>query len=45
MGAAMTDTTDKTILLDEAPTQTNLLARFSQYMVSFAERWFPERAE
>ncbi|MBR0953574.1 short-chain fatty acid transporter [Bradyrhizobium canariense] len=38
----MTDTTDKAIFLDEAATQTNPLARFSQYMVRFAERWFPD---
>jgi short-chain fatty acids transporter len=38
----MTDTTDKAIFLDKAPTQANVLARFSQHMVSFAERWFPD---
>ncbi|MGY4623351.1 short subunit fatty acids transporter [Bradyrhizobium sp. USDA 4486] len=38
----MTDTTDKTIFLDETPTKANVLARFSQHMVSFAERWFPD---
>ena len=38
----MTDTTDKAIFLDKMPTQANLLARFSQHMVGFAERWFPD---
>ncbi|WP_028351584.1 hypothetical protein [Bradyrhizobium murdochi] len=36
----MIDTTDKAIYIDKARIQTNLLARFSQYI--FAERWFPD---
>jgi short-chain fatty acids transporter len=38
----MTDTTDRNSLPDEAPARSNLLASFSQHMVGFAERWFPD---
>ena len=38
----MTDTTHRNIFPEQMPTQTNLLARFSQHMVGFAERWFPD---
>ncbi|MCA1452729.1 short-chain fatty acid transporter [Bradyrhizobium sp. BRP22] len=38
----MTDATHKNVFPDKMPTQANLLARFSQHMVNFAERWFPD---
>ena len=38
----MTDTTHRNVLPGKAPPETNILARFSQLMVGFAERWFPD---
>jgi short-chain fatty acids transporter len=38
----MTDTTHRNVFPGKVPTETNLLARFSQFMVGFAERWFPD---
>jgi short-chain fatty acids transporter len=38
----MTDATDKSVFPDQVMTRANLLARFSQHMVGFAERWFPD---
>jgi short-chain fatty acids transporter len=38
----MTDTTDKANFPEKTQTEANPLARFSQHMVGFAERWFPD---
>jgi short-chain fatty acids transporter len=38
----MTDVAHRSVLPDQVPTDSNLLARFSQLMVGFAERWFPD---
>jgi short-chain fatty acids transporter len=38
----MTDTTHRSSLPDQQPTQGNMLATFAQHMVGFAERWFPD---
>src|SRR6201994_5082454 len=38
----MTEATHRKIFPEQTPTQTNLLARFSQHMVGFSERWFPD---
>ncbi len=38
----MTDATHRNSFPDKVPMQTNLLARLSQHMVAFAERWFPD---
>jgi short-chain fatty acids transporter len=38
----MTDTAHRNSFPEEAPTRSNPLANFSQHMVGFAERWFPD---
>jgi short-chain fatty acids transporter len=38
----MTDTTDRNVFPGKVPTESNPLAKFSQLMVGFAERWFPD---
>src|ERR1700744_6782090 len=38
----MTDATHRNIFPEQTPTPANLLAKFSQHMVYFAERWFPD---
>src|SRR5882757_8484601 len=38
----MTDTTDRSAFPGKVPTESNPLAKFSQLMVGFAERWFPD---
>lgn len=42
MGAPMTETTHRNSFPEEAPARSNPLANFSQHMVGFAERWFPD---
>jgi len=38
----MTDAAPRSVFPGKVPTESNLLARFSQVMVGFAERWFPD---
>src|ERR1700739_2836286 len=38
----MTDAAHRSVFPGKVPTDSNLLARFSQVMVGFSERWFPD---